>query len=437
MKKLFLILSVFLAVSVLASIPCSAQAQNAQGQNVVYGCYQRSTGQVRIVDNLKQCDFRSELPMFWRVEIGPTLVSVNCSQGQTISKVLHELVGFTSPVTIQVNGTCNESVDISRDDVTLIGGPSGGAIKGPDPNRDTVSVRGARTIIDSLTVTGGRNAITVSSGDAAIQNSTVKNAGSVGIYFVQRSSGIVDNCTVQNNPLFGIRISDGGAAITNSTISANYYGISVSSGSIARIGLTNNTAAGGNTITNNSQYGIFIVNGGSADIYSNTISGNGIYGISLLDATARLLGGNQITGNGVAGLLVQGSHVRIGEPIFVTQWGLSTSHNTITGNGAGSATSPNRGGIWAHQSASVFIDDADVSNNTGSGINVSACSTVLFSAPANLPPVNVTGNTQFGLLCSFGGSPPNTCNRIAIGLPPVISGNLAGDISPNCQVVYP
>ena len=53
---------------------------------------------------------------------------VNCDKGQTIT---HALQGFDRiPITIQVKGTCNENVEIDRDDVTLIADPSGGKVNG-------------------------------------------------------------------------------------------------------------------------------------------------------------------------------------------------------------------------------------------------------------------------------------------------------------------
>ena len=121
---------------------------------------------------------------------------VNCTKGQTITHALQGLDFI--PITIQVKGTCNENVEIVRDDVTLIADPLGGTVIGLDPNEPTINVRALRTVIDGLTVSGGRTGITVRGG-ATIQNCTVQNTGGDGISFFHGGNGTVDNCTVQNN----------------------------------------------------------------------------------------------------------------------------------------------------------------------------------------------------------------------------------------------
>ncbi len=150
------------------------------------------------------------------------LKTVDCAKGQTITHALEQSDG--NPITIEVRGTCHESVQIERNDVTLVAGSSGGTVDGPDPNTHTINVVGAsRIVIDGLTVTGGRNGINGNGANRlTIQNCTVQNTGRTGIAFFQGSSGTVDHCTVQNNLMrHGISIEGGAATVTNSMISDN------------------------------------------------------------------------------------------------------------------------------------------------------------------------------------------------------------------------
>ena len=377
----------------------------------------------------------------------PAVKKVNCTKGQTITRALLGCDGI--PMTIQLKGTCNENVEIVRDDVTLIADPSGGTLVPLDPNTSTIAVRGARTVIDGLTVTGGRNGISVSgSGGATIRNCTVQNTGRVGIVFYHGGHGLVDNCTVQNNQYIGIFIEGGSATITNSTISSNTgTGIHLHMGGSAKIGITDSTQYAGNTISNNQSSGIFIAHGSTADIGGNTIQGNctdpnsplGQAGVFIHNAGADLVGNNKITGNGGSGVSANASTVHIGDPVR----GLPTTGsfaNVITGNA--------KGGISGFSGASLFIRDATIDGNTGNGVMLNLRSTswmfgntinnntgngIFLAQGAALllqdPAVKVTGNVLFGLQCagtesSFSG---NTSG---------ISGNGSGDpeeqVSPSC-----
>ena len=130
----------------------------------------------------------------------------------------------------------------------------------------------ARTVIDGLTVTGGRHGIAVT-GNSTIRNCTVENTGwngiafhpggqgtvdhctvqwasRNGIVFVPGSFGTVDNCIVQNNPRDGILIDANGPIVINSTITLNTgHGIHVDQGGKAWIGIIGANQYAGNTIS--------------------------------------------------------------------------------------------------------------------------------------------------------------------------------------------
>jgi hypothetical protein len=55
----------------------------------------------------------------------PIAFTVDCARGQTIGAALAR-GDARKPLTVFVRGTCNEYVQVTRDDVTLVGIPPGG-----------------------------------------------------------------------------------------------------------------------------------------------------------------------------------------------------------------------------------------------------------------------------------------------------------------------
>jgi len=381
----------------------------------------------------------------WEAQAQSFVKKVNCTKGQTIARALQAFDGI--PITIQVKGTCNENVEIVRDDVTLIPDVLGGTIIGPDPSIPTIITRGFRTVIDGLTISGGGTGIVVRGG-ATIRNCTVQNTAANGIGFFHGGNGTVDNCTVQSSGWHGVFVEGGSATVINSDISSNTNsGISVSVGGSARIGITDRNQYAGNTVSNNQGSGILISNGGSAHIGGNTISGNGTnsgslfgyFGVLVSSASANLVGNNSITGNSGSGVLVERSAVRIGNPGF----GLPIT-NVITGNGATLLPNAATGGVFGTQGSSLQIQGATIDGNTGNGIflhfqsnarmygntvnNNTGNGIFLVQGAALLlqdPAVTVTGNAQFGLQC--GGSEASYGGNIS-----GISLNTLGDVSASC-----
>ena len=143
-------------------------------------------------------------------------VTVDCNAGQDNHPRPAGI--WRVPSRLQVKGTCNENVEIVRNDVTLIAHPSGGTVNGPDPDKHTINVRASRIVIDGLTLTGGRTGV---NGGAMIRNCTIQNTYWNGISFYHGGNGTVDNCLIQNNPHHGIVIEGGSGTVINSTISSN------------------------------------------------------------------------------------------------------------------------------------------------------------------------------------------------------------------------
>ncbi|HKJ81407.1 MAG TPA: right-handed parallel beta-helix repeat-containing protein, partial [Ignavibacteriaceae bacterium] len=146
----------------------------------------------------------------------------------------------------------------------------------------------------------------------SVQYSTITDA-QCGIY----ANGANVNCpnnTVTNNSLYGLSIIQGSdITITNCTISNNGTGINLS-GSTAAIS--------GNSIYNNSNYGIHAENVNCSENWeSNTLEGNSGYSI-FLNNTSPIFFNNLITGNG------HGVVISSASPF----WGLPSvkGYNTIT-----------------------------------------------------------------------------------------------------------
>lgn len=340
-------------------------------------------------------------------------VTVNCGTGQSVGDALKR-GAEGQPLGVVVQGTCNENVSVSRDDVKLQGDPNvGGGVNGPDAATNTIDVTGRRVTIDSLLVAGGLNGIGVSaSGGLTVRNSTVQNTSRTGIVFVQGASGTVDGCTIQNNARDGVAIdSSASAFVINSVITQNRRGgVVISDGGSARIGLNAALAPAGNTISLNGGSGVSISLGSAAFIAANTISGNGTdpasaigrSGIIVTNATVQLIGLNSITDNAAAGIFTTSAVVRVGNPSF----GFSTA-NTISQNGA---SAPANGGISASLGSSLQIQNATITQNVGPGIFAFVGSTLQLSAST------ISGNTGstngFGVVLSLNSSAQMFANSI-------------------------
>jgi len=364
--------------------------------------------------------------------VGALELTVNCGAGQTIGEALVEPA---VRLTITVIGRCNENVAIHRNDVRLIGG-SGAEIHGPDTTADTVTVTGDRFVLDGLTVTGGRNGISIQGGGrATLRNCTTRAAGAgivagIGIVFFQGANGSIDRCVSTGNPNDGALIDAGIATITNSDFSSNgRAGVLMLNGSNVRLGLNNAFGVEGNTIRNNGSNGVHLTINSFGLFAGNTISGNGTnpaaplgrVGIFVYHARANFAGGNTITGNGTTGLSILASTAAIGDAGFGVPFA-----NTISGNGTNglsvalastvhfnSATIQNNGGsgIAASERATLRVTSSTITNNAVNGVRLSQGSAATFQIFGALPASTITGNGAGDLNCldgesSFEGVPP-------------------------------
>lgn len=313
----------------------------------------------------------------------PQTFTVDCAVGQTISAALDK-GDERKPMVLIVKGTCNESVVITRDDVTLQGDVTKGVVINGPSGQPTVAVRGAsRVTLDRLTVRGGTQGIRLTGGsNVEVTNSDIQYAATQGISIAGTSMVFVVNCNVQNNTLTGITVTQGNVQISNSQITNNagdgvrafrgssvslnggsvstnaYAGVNVQSSEMTITGSTiagNGTNAslpvnvrsgvsGGvassisinnTTVRENAGAGVGVAGGGYLNVVSSTVTGNNGDGVFLyLGAIGNILGNTTISGNG-------------------TGTDLSLMLNATVQLGDGNLTIPN---IWVSKASILWVN---------------------------------------------------------------------------------
>jgi hypothetical protein len=268
--------------------------------------------------------------------------TVDCSKGQAIAAAIAR-ADSRSPLVVNVRGTCNEHVSISRDDVTLRGQPGTGAtLNGPKSDTDTIVILKDTVNIEDLTVTGGfngirlqgpfyagvrnvlvrntaSNGIIVRAGDIAIANSTVEYAGASGLVLARGASArIFNNSHFRNNHFAGIFAQNNSTVVIgDGTISDNEGdGINLDYGSDGtinnvevfanttgiRVSTSHASVGGGNYIHHNREHGVLAQAGSVLGVDGNTITHNGQSGVFGYLGSTVVMHGNEITDNGVSGV---------------------------------------------------------------------------------------------------------------------------------------
>jgi len=323
-------------------------------------------------------------------------LTVQCSAGQTIARAL-SAGDIRRPLVITVNGTCNEFVVISRDDVTLEGDSiSGGTVSAPNATGAAIWVRASRVTIDRLHVIGGRDGIFLDGTPyALVSNSAIQETANVGLRVMGGHARIL-GCTVQKAGSHGVFVQNASVQINNSQIVDN-------GDSGIYVQMNSGLNAYGNTIQSNGGSGVWMYMGSSGFLNSNTISNNGTdpnsnfeqNGILVNESRANLTL-NTITnnpGNGVKG---------------VAAAGVDMFNNTVTNNSGGGVgtlgtslgmswdkVSYNQGygvSFGAHSTGTIL--GATIENNAGNGIFLEQASKLILSQPTS-----VAGNSPWRLEC--------------------------------------
>ena len=171
--------------------------------------------------------------------------------------------------TVQVSGTCNESIFIRNDKTVLdgqgvgLGGVGGAKIIVPAASGDSaVTIRASFVTIEGFSeIIGQRHGITVRGSDnAQIGNNTIKDSVRHTIILTSNASARISDNVITNSGFHGIRVARG----ANATILDN-------------------------TITGSRRNGIQLSEVGSAEIEGNTVTDNGRNGLTVsANAAVRL-----------------------------------------------------------------------------------------------------------------------------------------------------
>jgi hypothetical protein len=243
-------------------------------------------------------------------------ILVKCNKGGGIQDAIDRTKPWV-PLQVRIAGVCDESIMISRDDVTLLG-ITGNAAISSTTDTSVFIFGGQRIRIENLTLSGPEIPLSVDSSYVTLVDVTVEGSNDNGIDAVDGSHLNIEDSRIRDNGGAGIIIEKGGtldlddsvvsgnartgvalsknssSVITNSQISENLNGpgLSVSESSSAKI-------QGETLIIGNERSGIDVALHSAVRVFSMTeVSGNGESGLFLAkDAGSEIIGPVVISGN--------------------------------------------------------------------------------------------------------------------------------------------
>jgi hypothetical protein len=260
--------------------------------------------------------------------------TVDCASGQSIGAVIARS-DARKPMLVIVRGTCEESVTINREDVTLRGDPRVGGTLVGTPGVDTILITASRVNIEDLTVVGGNigirlqgpfyagvrdstvtmttgPGILVRAGDIAIIGTTVDGAGSSGLALHRGASARISNSHFSNSHFAGIyaeansTVNAGGGSMTGNggpgaqlegSSHGTFSGIDIRDNEIGILVSESQARIDGNTISGNRQHGVLAQAGAKVGLNANTITLNQQDGVVGYLGPTLVLHGNEITDN--------------------------------------------------------------------------------------------------------------------------------------------
>ncbi|MCI0620557.1 MAG: hypothetical protein L0387_02615 [Acidobacteria bacterium] len=297
-------------------------------------------------------------------------VSLDCDKKKTITAALAGL-SKQGPHTITVSGTCNESVVIDGFDTLTLVGTAGASINDPTPenleDNDVVDIIQSRNVtVQGFTINGGVEGVACTQFSVCyLRELLVQGQSDNGVIYA-RSSGFVDNTTIQNTLFAGFQAVNSSNVILGSNL----------------FGTPGTTTIQNNGTEENGGIGVNANQGSNLTLFGVTIQ-NHAHGDGAganFGAFLRILGANTITGNGGNGIGSNSSVVRIqaaGETVSITNNGGSGV------NLANTSTFQSQGGTL------------NVTGNTGNGIFVGHLSFVRLRAGRT-----ISGNGSPDVNCS-------------------------------------
>ena len=300
--------------------------------------------------------------------------TVDCSKGQTISSAI-ERGDARQPLVVNVRGTCNEYVHITRNDVTLIGVSPGGAVHGPANAQPAIHIQADRVTLQDLDVSGGGTAVVVVGGPflASMTKVVVHHPDSGAAVVVRQGELGLNDCTLMNAEN-GLQLGRGATArLTGVTEIRDNAGSGIYLSDNATVVLSAGPGGTpGTKILNNSQHGIQLENGSHATVNGAEIAGN-LTGVRASASTVNVAGGviknNQedgVFGDLGSTLLLQG--------------------NEIASNGTG---------VACRADCTMQIGGAEIHGNATHAVVVMLDSRAIFQAPET----TATDNGSVDLWC--------------------------------------
>lgn len=207
-------------------------------------------------------------------QAGAVTQTVDCDRGQTIQSALDKKQRSSEQLVINVSGTCEENVSITRDDVTINGGHI-------TTIRGTVYAEGAnRIFINHMTITGPGNGFVAYGGRTELSGVTITQNELDGLWAIQNSIVRMSNSTVSENGLSGAFIQTSKVELSNSDFINNN-----SDGILLDIGA--NAISWGSKFTGNLRNGITVRLHSVTQIRDATVvSGNSQTGAVIMEDSA-------------------------------------------------------------------------------------------------------------------------------------------------------
>ncbi len=344
-----------------------------------------------------------------------------------------------------VTATRTSSVRLGQD---FLGSPTVGPVTISGNTGSGVVVTDASSgMVVGGTITGsGSNGVVVSNSSTAQigvgQNGvtagvTITNSGtgpgalSHGITVYQGSRALIAGTVVDTATGDGIRVEGAAITVTTSTVrNGGRYGIEISNGGSARLGLNDNGSPSSNLIELNTLDGVHLVDGGSAWFFGNTIQNNGAatnrWGVLVMEkSVARFVGRNTVQNNGGTGggggiVLRDGSlHVQRGDFTIGPNTNAilnnsgdgiqAVEHSTVDLRDGASVTGNTAHGIFLLHGSRLQAQNATIDGGAAPALELTAGSTALFGPT----PVTITGP----VVCNDGES-----SVAGIPLPPGCTG---------------
>ena len=352
--------------------------------------------------------------------LGPATVTVDCTAGHSIQQALDDNADATS-VEITIKGTCTESVDIGRDNVSLDAFSAGAGLAGPSPDQPVVTIEGRQVRINGLTITGGAG-LGVHGGWVKVDNATISGGSNA----VTVDGGGGGNASVSNSTLTAannvVQVGQGGS-VQLDTVTVRGSG----GGGDAIVVDTGGTVSVGQSTISGARDGVIAYPGGSAQIIDTTIENNTENGLFAFGGAIQASGGSVTASAGPGVSAYAGGYVDLYSGIRIANdnIGVATYGGRILIQNGVVIENNTGDGLQVSSASSAAVEGGSVTirNNTGNGVHIADNSVASFGSG-----VQITGNGGWGIFCD---GPPS--NPLIVGPPDPtnVSGNTAGGT--DCQ----